>query len=199
MDSGIVESRKITNRAIVDEIKSLKIKSVLDIGCGDGLLCPNFQQAGLSYFGLDGSADLIHTAVVRYGSLFQHLSYQDFIIQGLAGKSFEGALFNFSLMDEDVVPVLKAAVGCLQAQGTLLIQTLHPCFVLKPYVDSWNVEDFKSFPTKFEGTMPWFGRTLGSWVESFQNAGLRLEKLIEPVGEIGENGPVSVIFVLKTI
>jgi hypothetical protein len=80
--------------------------------------------------------------------------------------------------------------------GVILIQTLHPCFAVKPYIDDWKEEDFSSFPTPFSGSMPWYGRTLASWTRVISKSGLQIESISEPVDPVTEM-PLSIIFTLR--
>jgi hypothetical protein len=96
----------------------------------------------------------------------------------------------------DIKATLQAVQRFLAPGGAILIQTLHPCFKMPKYEDAWFVEDFKASPIVFKETMPWFGRTLGSWIELFHQSGLRLEKLMEPSVD---GVPASVIFFLKKL
>jgi hypothetical protein len=105
-------------------------------------------------------------------------------------------VFNFSLLGEDARSTLHAVKKFLAPNGAILIQTLHPCFKMPKYEDAWFVEDFKTSTVAFKDPMPWFGRTLGSWIELFDRSGLRLEKLIEPKVD---GIPASAIFILKKL
>ena len=50
-----------------------------------------------------------------------------------------------------------------------------------PYADGWRVERFDAFDEPFPSPMPWFARTLASWVAELTSAGLALVAVEEPV------------------
>jgi 2-polyprenyl-3-methyl-5-hydroxy-6-metoxy-1,4-benzoquinol methylase len=194
VESRTIASRAITQPAILNEISSRNARSLLDVGCGEGWLAPELAKKKIEYLGIDGSAKLIEIARDRHGPHFETASYEA-ITSGSwrATKNFDVALFNFSLLDENLAPVLRSVATLLSPNGTIMIQTLHPCFALKTYRDGWNVEDFKTMSVPFNGTMPWFGRTLSSWSRVFKESGLKLSAISEPTGN---EGPLSIIFAL---
>jgi SAM-dependent methyltransferase len=197
IDSNAIGSRAVTSRALVDAVMSLKPSTVLDVGCGEGWLASELVPRGIQYFGLDGSAKLIALARARSSARFEHARYEELADGTVRTEgSFDGIIFNFSLLDENLAPLLRAMGSRLTAQGSILIQTLHPCFALKPYLDGWKNEDFGALSVPFEGTMPWYGRTLSSWIRIFKESDLQLEETLEPCGP---DGPLSILFRLKKL
>ncbi len=194
VDSGAIASRHVTSPAIIKAITDFKLASVLDVGCGEGWIARALPPQ-TQYVGIDGSEGLIKKAKDRSRHSFETVSYEQFA-QGLwkAPQSFQGIVFNYSLLDENLSPILKRAKSLLMPEGNILIQTLHPCFKMPKYEDGWNTEDFKMVPVAFKDTMPWFGRTMASWIDLFAQSELSLEKLIEPKID---GTPISVIFILK--
>ncbi|MNS78919.1 hypothetical protein D3C72_1125540 [compost metagenome] len=194
IQENTLASRAITNTALINLISQKNITSVLDVGCGEGWLASQLSPS-TQYLGIDGSENLIDIAKNTHSSEFKHVSY-DKISSGAwstEGK-FAAAVFNFALLDEDILGLLKNIQNSLISDGFVIIQTLHPCFVLSPYQDGWNKEDFKSMAVPFSGHMPWYGRTLSSWVKLFAEAGLKLQETLEP--QSGDK-PSSIIFVLQ--
>jgi 2-polyprenyl-3-methyl-5-hydroxy-6-metoxy-1,4-benzoquinol methylase len=195
MNAGTFKNRILTNAALLNKIKSCNIKSVLDVGCGEGWLAANLNLPQVSYLGLDGSNSLVKMAQKKHKAQFKKVSYAQ-ILNGdwVPDQLFEDIVFNFSLLEQNTTDLLICLSKFLTPSGFLLIQTLHPCFTLNEYRDGCNKEDFKSSPIEFFGEMPWFGRTLGSWVQVFQSSGLTLKEIDEP---LSEKKPVSLIFVLQ--
>ncbi|MDR3607229.1 MAG: class I SAM-dependent methyltransferase [Oligoflexia bacterium] len=199
-----ISSRAITGPAIVEQILRRNLRSVLDIGCGEGWLASQLLPRQIDYLGVDGSVGLIENAEREHPGYFQPASYEQ-ITRGewKSEKSFDGIVFNFSLLDEKIEDLLKAAAGFLNParflnpERVLLIQTLHPFFALPHYQDGEQIEDFKSMPLPFAGTMPWYGRTMGSWSKVFKNSGLLIEEIIEPRDPKKPEKPLSMIFALK--
>lgn len=190
----LIASRKITNRAIADVINASGVKSVVDLGCGEGWLASGLRPE-VRYHGLDSSGELVRLAQQKYGERFSMVSYQQ-IAEGSwqPTEKFEGAVFNFSLMEENLAPLLKGLGRKLAPGARLWVQTLHPCYVLSPYRDGWQSEDFRGFPLPFDGSMPWYGRMLSSWLRELRECGLELRNVVEP-GD-GERA-CSVLFELR--
>ena len=68
----------------------------------------------------------------------------------------------------------------LAHDGALLIQTLHPWSAAAGnYQDGWRVESFAGFEGNWE-PMPWYFRTLSSWLAALDMAGFNLCTLQEP-------------------
>lgn len=197
VDSKAIESRRVTNTALLKTIKDLKASSILDIGCGEGWLGRALfkKNEQIYYLGIDGSAKLVTEAKNRSHLCFEHVTYEQITTNNWSPKTtFSAIVFNFSLLEENIDQLLQSASIFLTPGGNLIIQTLHPCFQLNSYKDEWNHEDFKKTNIEFKNTMPWFGRTLSSWTALFKKSGLYIHKIIEP--SMGEK-PSSIIFVLR--
>jgi 2-polyprenyl-3-methyl-5-hydroxy-6-metoxy-1,4-benzoquinol methylase len=195
---GRIPSRRAgTDAAIVEAVLAAQPKRVLDIGCGEGWLARRLAETGIEVIGIDGSAPLTERANTAGGAQFMHFSYDEFIADpARAGTDFDVAVFNFSLFAEDIVPVLRATAHVLHADGTLFIQTVHPFNDAQdtPYRDGWREEDFSSMSAEFRTSMPWYFRTMNSWVNAVVSAGFELVALREPVN--AETGrPLSLILI----
>lgn len=196
--SQMIESRKVTHPAIIQEILRWNPKSVLDLGCGEGWIASQLLPKSIQYVGLDFSQALIESAKKHHtGARFEAIGYNE-ISQGRwqSNERFDLAVFNFSLFEEDLDSLFRETLRHLKPEGTLLIQTLHPCFTIQPYEDGWRTEDFKTFPLPFEGSIRWYARTLSSWVELFSNNGLKVKALTEPLHPTN-GAPLSLIFALE--
>lgn len=194
-----IESRRVaTDAAIVEAITSLSPRMILDVGCGEGWLCRAAEASGIRAVGVDGSAALIEAARKAGEGEYHHLEYRDFAnLTALGGfEAFDAAVCNFSLLDDDIEALLRHVASALRPGGRLLIQTVHPWAANRDaeYVDGWQTEDFATVSEAFQEPMPWFFRTLASWSEAIGNAGLVIDRLIEPRHpETGQ--PVSLILV----
>ncbi|MNN76874.1 hypothetical protein D3C81_1932900 [compost metagenome] len=64
--------------------------------------------------------------------------------------------------------------------GALVIQTLHPwAAAAGDYQDGWRQETFAGFKGQWQ-PMPWYFRTLSSWLNALDMAGFVLAGLQEP-------------------
>jgi len=180
--SGAIESRRlVTDAAILAAVLARQPVRTLDLGCGEGWLVRALAERGHHPVGVDGSAPLV-AAAVESGGVILPLSYAELIAEpARAGSGFDLVVANFALLDDDIVPLLTALRRIMTPAGALLIQTLHPLAAGPPYCDGWRTEDFCGFGDACWAPMPWYFRTIGSWLEVLKAAGFVLQSLREPV------------------
>ncbi len=185
-----IESRRVaTDEAIVTAVLDQKPRRVLDLGCGEGWLARALSAHGIDVVGIDASEPLIRAARELGGGTFHVLPFDD--VSQLR-ETFDLAVANFALLEEDPGPLLRA----LPAR-TLVVQTMHPAFVEgEAYRDGWRVETFATMHGEWREPMPWYFRTIGSWVRLLTDAGLALMEVREPLHP--ERGrPLSIVFVAR--
>jgi 2-polyprenyl-3-methyl-5-hydroxy-6-metoxy-1,4-benzoquinol methylase len=198
---GRIPSRRAgTDAAAVSAVLDNSPRRVLDAGCGEGWLARYLAQHGIHVTGFDGSDALIRRAREVGGADYLHVTYDSFVERpSVAGSDFDVVVFNFSLFAEDIVPTLGAARHALRPGGHLVIQTVHPFNDAQgeAYMDGWRVETFSSMSTNFETPMPWFFRTMETWVRSVVRAGFFLKEVREPVNhETGK--PLSLLLIASS-
>lgn len=199
---GQIESRRVaTDAALLNLIISLAPRRVLDVGCGEGWLSRRLATSGIEVVGVDGSASLIATAQAAGGSLFRVLSYNDIVADpATLDGPYDMIVCNFSLLGAQLEPLLHALRGALAIDGALVIQTLHPWTASNgaPYYDGWRTETFDAFGTAFASPMPWYFRTVSSWIALLRRTGLVLADLDEPTHpQLGR--PLSLLLVAQRI
>ncbi|WP_425327482.1 class I SAM-dependent methyltransferase [Pseudomonas nitroreducens] len=178
-----IESRRlVTDAAILAAIAEGPARRVLDIGCGEGWLCRALAEKGSECVGVDASAPLIEAAQMAGGGRYEVMDYAGLIEAGDSLGQFDALVCNFALLDEYIAPLLGVLRERLNPGGRLLIQTVHPWAACgdAPYVDGWRLEDFAAFGGEFSAPMPWFFRTLESWLALLAASGWRLRQLREP-------------------
>ena len=182
--SDAIESRKLaTNAAIVQAVLEQGPERVLDVGCGEGWLARTLASTGIEVVGFDSSPDLIQTARHAGGAHFLELGYQQFIAEpAQVGADFDVVVCNFSILGKNLTELLAACAHVLNARGKLIVQTVHPFAgsAADSYEDGWRTEHFTGFGDAFSAPMPWYFRTVGSWVNGMAAAGLRIAALHEP-------------------
>lgn len=198
---GRIPSRRAgTDAAAVSAILDSKPRRVLDAGCGEGWLSRSLAQQGIQVTGFDGSEALIERARELGGADYLNVTYDEFVARpAAAGSDFDVVVFNFSLFAEDIVPTLLAARDALRTGGNLVIQTVHPFNDAQdePYVDGWRLETFTTMSPDFETPMPWYFRTMETWLRSVVRAGFFLKELREPVNpETGK--PLSLLLIASS-
>jgi SAM-dependent methyltransferase len=179
---GEIASRTlVTNRAIVDAVRSRAPATGIDIGCGEGWLVRALD--GVSMIGVDVVPGLVEAAREAGGGDFRVMSYEE-IAQGRLNLALDVAICNFSLLGEaSVAGVFRAAPTYLKPGGTLIVQTMHPLVACgdAPYADGWREGSWAGFNDGFTDPPPWYFRTLASWVALFGDNGLALRELREPL------------------
>ena len=195
-----IESRRlVTDAAIVNAIRSLGPRRVLDLGCGEGWLCRHLRTLGMRATGIDGSQPLIeHARGADPGGDYVECSYADFCARPGAFGHFDVIVANFSILGDDLSPILQAAHTALDAQGHLIVQTVHPACATgdEGQTEGWRIETFAAFEGDFPSAMPWYLRTLASWRRGFADAGLFITDTREPLHP--KTGlPASLLFVAR--
>ena len=197
--SGAIESRRLaTDAAILDAVIERRPRKVLDLGCGEGWLVRALAERGVAAVGVDGAAPLVEAAAQAGGS-FLRLSYAELIAAPeRCGEDFDLVVANFALLEEEIGPLLAALHGIMSTDGRLLVQTLHPLAAGPPYEDGWRTEHFCGFGEGTWTPMPWYFRTLGSWLGVLRQAGFALQALREPVHP-QERRPLSLLMEARAI
>jgi 2-polyprenyl-3-methyl-5-hydroxy-6-metoxy-1,4-benzoquinol methylase len=200
---AIPSRRAGTDAAIVDAMARLPIGRVLDVGCGEGWLARVLADAGHAVAGIDASAPLIEAArgaAAGVGAAvpphFAVCPFTELAGRGTAlGGPFDAAVCNFALLDADVATALRAIHAVLVPGASLFIQTVHPLAAAgTAYEDGWREETFAGFGGDFLSSMPWYFRTLGSWVSELTGAGFQLRSVEEPRAA-GQPLPLSLLLI----
>jgi 2-polyprenyl-3-methyl-5-hydroxy-6-metoxy-1,4-benzoquinol methylase len=180
--SGAIESRlKVTDQAILLAVASRQPERVLDLGCGEGWLLRALAERAINGVGVDGDATLVEAARAA-GSSPVHLANYEELAQAEVdiGSDYDLICANFALLHQDIIPLLTAMNALLAPGGALVIQTLHPwSAAASDYQDGWRQETFTGFKGQWQ-PMPWYFRTLSSWLNALDMAGFQLTGLQEP-------------------
>jgi 2-polyprenyl-3-methyl-5-hydroxy-6-metoxy-1,4-benzoquinol methylase len=180
--TGAIESRlNVTNQAIVLAVLGRQPERMLDLGCGEGWLLRELEKRGIDAVGVDGDATLVEAARAAGTSQVHRATYEELVQARVdIGRDYDLICANFALLHQDIIPLLAAMNALLAPGGALVIQTLHPWAVAAgDYQDGWREETFASFKGPWQ-PMPWYFRTLSSWLNALDMAGYRLASLQEP-------------------
>ncbi len=195
-----IPSRKFTNKAILETISSLSVEKVADLGCGEGWLTREMSQQGFRAIGFDAIENLLKEARRQGTENYYQLSFEDIISNSsLPEAPFNAAIFNFCLYLKDgVYPLLKNILSKLDPEGYLIIQTLHPFFLVQNgfgYKSQWLSDAWKGLPGNFREGHSWYARTFEDWIQLLSS----LEKTSFDIKEIknDESEPISLIFKIK--
>jgi len=180
--TGAIESRlRVTNQAILLAVMGRQPEHVLDLGCGEGWLLRALAERGIKAVGVDGDATLVEAARAAGASPVHLASYEALVEAKVnVGHDYDLICANFALLHQDIIPLLAAMNALLAPGGSLVIQTLHPwTAAADDYQDGWREETFAGFEGQWR-PMPWYFRTLSSWLNALDMAGFRLVGLQEP-------------------
>ncbi len=180
---GRIASRRAgTDAAIVDAVLRTNARRVLDLGCGEGWLARALVARGCEVVGVDASPELIAAACALGAARYEIASYAEIAARTNELGSFDAAIFNFALLGEDVQTPLRAARALLREGGALIVQTVHPWATCgdMAYINGWRIETFDAFGGDFHESMPWYFRTLSSWLEAIRASGFVIDDLVEP-------------------
>ncbi|HEX8906472.1 MAG TPA: class I SAM-dependent methyltransferase, partial [Longimicrobiaceae bacterium] len=184
--AGADSSRAVTERAIVSLVRQVPTGPVLDLGCGEGWLARELAAKGHEVTAIDGSPRMIELAQaaggnIQYGEVsFAAAAEQPRKLMGAYGT----IIFNFSLLDQRITPILSAAGARLFPYGRILIQAAHPAAMLgdpADYRDGWRTMEEVAPGVKLMRKVPWYFRTFTTWVLELRRAGLLLVETYEPL------------------
>lgn len=118
-----------------------KFKSLLDVGCGQGVLARHLPK-DVDYVGVDQSSALIESAkkMTKQGQFFVADACEKLPLEN---KTFERATFIMSLQNmERGKEAIANAAKHLSAKGKMVLVLNHPCFRI-PRQSGWGVEEQK--------------------------------------------------------
>ena len=184
--SGADPARKITERVILDLVRQVPSGPVLDAGCGEGWLARELAAHRHQVTALDGSARMIELAQAAGGKIeYGHVPFSVAAEQPRKLlDAFGTIVFNFSLLDQRITPILSAAGAVLFPYGRILIQAAHPAAMLgheAGYRDGWRVMEEVAPGVRLMRSIPWYFRTFTTWVLELRRAGLLLVETYEPL------------------
>jgi 2-polyprenyl-3-methyl-5-hydroxy-6-metoxy-1,4-benzoquinol methylase len=190
----IPSRRAGTDAAIVEAVLRTNALRVLDLGCGEGWLARALGTKGCEVIGIDASPELIAAASACGGARFEVASYDELGARSATLEPFDAVVCNFALLGADLDTPLRAARAVLRAAGTLLVQTVHPWTARgdAPYVDGWRIETFADFGDGFSQPMPWYFRTLSSWLAGIRACGFVIDDVDEPI-DVSSGAPLSLL------
>jgi SAM-dependent methyltransferase len=140
---GSIYHRRILVPAVLALLSPEAGESVLDIGCGPGVLAPHIDAAGCLYTGVDKSSRLISAARRNHGRRGRFLTGDATRLDSLAGldrAGFDAAIFMMSI--QDISPLdaaLHSAAAVLRGRSRMVIVMAHPCFRV-PRQSGWGFD-----------------------------------------------------------
>lgn len=129
-------------------LKENKINSILDIGCGQGILS-RIIPSSIDYVGIDISASLITEAKKlnknKKAEFYKYDATEKFELEK---KDFDLCIFILSIQNmKDPFEALKNASNHLKKSGRVLIIMNHPTFRI-PRHSSWDINDNQNIQSR---------------------------------------------------
>ena len=193
--------RVVACEAMVRLVRQVPAGPILDAGCGEGWLARELASLGHRVTAFDGAAAMVAQAREESASNPWAVDYVDYKVLTFAeassgprkmGCAFGTIVFNFSLVEERITPILTAAASRLFPYGRLLVQAEHPFSDAGEYRDGWRMLREAAPGTPLSRPIPWFFRTFSTWVLELRRAGLLLVETYEPL-DPRTGRPVSLI------
>ncbi|MFA7100497.1 MAG: class I SAM-dependent methyltransferase [Bacilli bacterium] len=187
----------------------LEGKKVVDIACGQGVLCRLLSSLGCETLGIDISPTLVRMAKKRSPSVTNPayvtadctklLSNNGNLKFDLKENYYDYATIVLSIQNiSPMAPLLKASNKLLKKGGSLIITMMHPCFRIPQYAD-WQFNDkekrqerviwkylenteikIKQNPSENDSAETiHYHRPLKSYINALANAGFMISKVDE--------------------
>jgi 2-polyprenyl-3-methyl-5-hydroxy-6-metoxy-1,4-benzoquinol methylase len=201
----------VVHPGVVKLLGDVKGKSILDIGCGQGVLCRLFHSLGASVSGTDAAMPLLELAR-RHGpeAIIYHRADSTRIddFKSFADASVDAVTCVLAIQNFDPIqPLFAVARRLLKPGGALVVAMMHPCF-RGPQHTQWGWDDEAQYrrvdrylmprrhpivthPGRKDGKYTWtFHRPLGDYVRVAFKAGLAVTALEEWVShKHSDSGP----------
>lgn len=198
-NSGIA-SRQITNPAILSFVGKYGGGLHLDLGCGEGWLSRALHERGCQVIGMDGTLALVQSARSQANIDYHHVTYQQ-IIGGdneIIG-AYDTIVLNYCLyQDQETQQLLSALQRHLSEAGKIIIQTVHPHFLVASgsYTSRWIDNAWSGLPGNFVGAHSWYCRTMTDWHRCISDSGYSIIAL-EETTSADSKVPISILFCLE--
>ena len=173
--------------SVIELIDADKDSSVLDLGCGNGVLTKTLQEKGYLVKGLDASKDLLDIAREKYPTIeFVQGDATNFTLSESVDVVFSNAVLHW-INQEQQQDMLKCVYNALKKNGQFIFefggygnnQRIHR--VLETY--------FLKYGYRYE--MPFYFPTISEYAALLENTGFRVKYAVlfdRPTELKGENG-----------
>lgn len=143
-ESGSKHHRQLAIPAVMEMLEPRRGESILDIGCGHGVLAPLIAKAGARYTGVDASRKLLDWARKHHGAHGKFLlgDATDLRqVRELGAGAYHAAVYMLSIQDMDPLhAALQSAAWALGPGGRVVLLMTHPCFRV-PRQSGWGWDE----------------------------------------------------------
>jgi ubiquinone/menaquinone biosynthesis C-methylase UbiE len=184
--------------------------AVIDVACGQGVLCRALHARGILVSGVDAAAELIRAARQRGPGDIRYEVGDAKQLTHFPTGSFDAAACVLALQNiHPLPPVFQSIASVLKADGRVVIVIMHPCF-RGPKETSWGWDEsaktqyrrvdryliprktpIATHPGSNPNQYTWsFHRPIGAYVKALRQAGLLIDAMEEwPSHKRSTSGP----------
>jgi SAM-dependent methyltransferase len=200
-DEGSEFHRQVIHPGLLRLLRPAAGERILDVACGQGVLCRLLHEKGARPTGVDAAARLLQSARERSDPSITYLlgdARQLPEVRGLAAGAFDAAASVLAIQNIDPVePVFEGVSWSLRPGGRFVLVMMHPAF-RGPKATSWGWEGHEvqyrrvdryllprkepivSHPGRSSSGYTWtFHRPLQSYVRALGRAGLLIDAMEE--------------------
>lgn len=209
-DEGSEFHREVVLPGALRLLNAQRDESVIDIACGQGVLCRALNDRGVKVTGVDAAPQLIRAARQRGPGKIDYRVGDARDLSFLAAESFDAAACVLAIQNiHPIAPVFATVSRLLRAGGRIVLVLMHPCF-RGPKETSWgwdaeNEIQFRrvdryllprktpivTHPGKDPDIYTWtFHKPIESNVKALRTAGLLIDAIEEwPSHKTSTSGP----------
>jgi ubiquinone/menaquinone biosynthesis C-methylase UbiE len=209
-ESGSEFHREVVLPGVLRLLNPQPREKILDIACGQGVLCRILAERGAEVTGVDAAEPLIRAARERGPASIHYHVADARNIEFLPASHFASAACVLAIQNIHPLPPVFAGISrTLAVMGKFVIVMMHPAF-RGPKETSWGWDDAKkvqyrrvdryliprkspitTHPGADPGTYTWtFHKPIESYVKLFRNAGLLIDAMEEwPSHKTSTSGP----------
>ena len=212
-DAGSEYQREVVFPGVTRLLDGKEGQTLLDVACGQGVLCRLLHEKGLKPTGVDAATALIQHARERSDPSITFIdadATQLLSHPSIGAEAFDAATCILAIQNINPLgPVFAGVARALKPRGRLVIAMMHPCF-RGPKETHWGWDEEKSsqyrrvdryllprkepittHPGKDPGVYTWtFHRPIESYIEALRGAGLFVDAIEEwPSHKTSDSGP----------
>jgi len=209
-ESGSEYHREVVLPGVLRLLAPEPGQRVIDIACGQGVLCRILHERGVEASGVDAARELIDAARQRGPESIRYDVADARELAFLPPTHFDAAACVLAIQNiNPLAPVFEGVSRLLRDRGRFVIVMMHPAF-RGPKETAWGWDDAKkvqyrrvdryllprkapivAHPGKQDQTYTWtFHKPIEAYVKSLRNAGLLIDALEEwPSHKTSTSGP----------
>jgi ubiquinone/menaquinone biosynthesis C-methylase UbiE len=209
-DEGSEYHRKIVLPGAIRLLDPQPQQKIVDVACGQGVLCRMLHERGAEVTGIDAAESLIRSAKQRGPADIRYLVADARALLFLPSGEFDAAACILAIQNiHPIAPLCEGVGRCLKPMGRFVIVMMHPCFRgSKETSWGWDEKakvqyrrvDRYLLPRKtpivtHPGSKPdeytWtFHKPIEAYVKALRNAGMLIDAIEEwPSHKHSDSGP----------